>query len=163
MGDGWSALHHQSAAVQSDECLPTRVISPYPLPNAYPPPWPYCFFLLLPFFHLPFPSCSFSSSSSPPYLPLPSLLLPLSSIFLFSLSSSSSLLPLLFLVFLFFHFFSFSSYSSSFLLSLFLLFLFFLSSAIAASRLRRLQLPQGLQSNSIKERWLMRLGGDLRQ
>ena len=39
----------------------------------------------------------------------------------------------------------------------------FLPSAIAASRLRRLQLPQGLQSNSIKERWLMRLGGDLRQ
>src|SRR6218665_3324566 len=35
----------------------------------------------------------------------------------------------------------------------------FLSSAVAASRLRRLQFPPGLKSNYIKERWLMRLGG----
>src|SRR6218665_1079252 len=35
----------------------------------------------------------------------------------------------------------------------------FLSSAVAASRLRRLQFPHGLKSNYIKERWLMRLGG----
>src|SRR6218665_3427758 len=34
----------------------------------------------------------------------------------------------------------------------------FLPSAIAASRLRRLQFPHGLKSNSIKERWPMRLG-----
>jgi len=35
----------------------------------------------------------------------------------------------------------------------------FLASAVAASRLRRLQFPHGLKSNSIKERWPMRLGG----
>src|SRR6218665_2982134 len=39
----------------------------------------------------------------------------------------------------------------------------FLPSAIAASRLRRLQFPHGLKSNSVKERWPMRLGGNLRQ
>src|SRR6218665_1260990 len=35
----------------------------------------------------------------------------------------------------------------------------FLPSSIAASRLRRLQFPHGLKSNSVKERWPMRLGG----
>src|SRR6218665_2036869 len=39
----------------------------------------------------------------------------------------------------------------------------FLPSAIAASRLRRLQFPHGLKSNSIKERCPMRLGGNMRQ
>src|SRR6218665_4004874 len=39
----------------------------------------------------------------------------------------------------------------------------FLPSAIAASRLRRLQFPHGLKSNSIKEGCPMRLGGNLRQ
>src|SRR6218665_1387325 len=39
----------------------------------------------------------------------------------------------------------------------------FLPSSIAASRLRRLQFPHGLKSNSVKERWPMRLGGNLRQ
>src|SRR6218665_2250620 len=110
MGDGRSVLHHQSTTVQSDGYgyLPTHVISPFPLPNAYPPPWPYCFFLLLLPFFLFLPALPLiplpSSSSSPPYLPLPSLLLPLSSLFLSSLSSSTSLLSLLFLVFLFFFF-----------------------------------------------------------
>ena len=146
MGDGQSVLHHQSARVQSDRYLPTRVISPCPLPNAYPPPWPYCFFLLHPFFFLFLPAIPLlliplqPPSSSSPYLPFPSLLLPLSSLFLSSLSSSSPLLSLLFLVFLFFfflillffHFFSFSSYSSSFLLFLFLL-LFFSSSSLLPS------------------------------
>src|SRR6218665_2790102 len=35
----------------------------------------------------------------------------------------------------------------------------FLASAVATSRLRRLQFPHGLKSNSIKERWPMRMGG----
>ena len=35
----------------------------------------------------------------------------------------------------------------------------FLPSAIAASRLWRLQFPHGLKFNSIKDRWPMRLGG----
>src|SRR6218665_4172704 len=39
----------------------------------------------------------------------------------------------------------------------------FLPSAITASRLRRLQFPHGLKSNSIKEPWPMTLGGNLRQ
>src|SRR6218665_602742 len=37
----------------------------------------------------------------------------------------------------------------------------FLPSAIASSRLRRLQFPHGLKSNSVKEQWPMRLGGGI--
>src|SRR6218665_1324297 len=100
MDDSQSVLHHQSTTVQSDGYLPTHVISPCPLPNAYPPPWPYCFFLLHPFFLLPFPFCYSSSSYSSST----------SFFFFFSLSS-----------------FSFTSTSSFFSLPL-LLVLFFPSS-----------------------------------
>src|SRR6218665_973296 len=77
---------------------------PCPLRNAYSPPWPYCFFLLL----LSFVPSSTSSFSFP--------------LFLFFLFLH---FYFFFLILLFFHVFSFSSCSSSFLLFLFLLFVFF--------------------------------------
>src|SRR6218665_2092535 len=148
MGDGPSALHHQRARVQSDEYLLTCVISPCPLPNAYPPPWPYCFFLLLPFFLRPFPSCSSTSSYSAST----------SFFFLFSSLSSSSFtstssffsLPLLLVLFLLTSFSSFSrlprllSYPP--VLPLLLLFLFLFLPALSLPALSLLLLLSPLLS-----------------